>query len=152
MPKKNPKFKSEIMSYGLYAKWSNRCSELPKFLKFTTTIPARVDAEFGFIIKVVGAKGLKLNYKITHPVFNENDKHLNSPFRGELPIRSNSWEAYVGDTLWLPVDDKMGEWVVSASILGKEVGKKSFEIIEDSGEFSEIIEKNRLVHLSKLDK
>ena len=46
------KFSVKIVNYGLYDHWNRESKELPRFLKFTTEIPTRLDIEFGYILDI----------------------------------------------------------------------------------------------------
>lgn len=149
MAKKRKALVVKMESYGLYAKWSNRCKELPKFLKFTDTIPLRIESEFGFILQVKGAKGLSVDYVVEHPkIVGENGKFMPT-FTGEIPIRDNDSRVYVGDTLWEPLSDKMGVWRVVAKIDGYVYGDKSFTVLDDTSLHKELIDANAQNHLWK---
>ena len=148
MSKKRLPVSISIKNYGLYAKWSNSCSEFPKFLKFTKVIPARIEAEFGFIINVKGGKGQKLSYRIVHPVFiDDNNGEFAGDFVGDIPIRTNDWSAYIGDTLWDPVGDKIGDWRVIAELNGEIVADMVFKIVSDSTLYSDIIDEHKSDHI-----
>ncbi len=134
-------------SWGLYAKWSNRCRELPRFLKFTTIIPARIEAEFGYILKISGAKGKQVEYTVIHPPFLDEKGKTTPPFTGSIPIRSNPFEIYLGDTLWEPIGDKIGLWRFIAKIDGETVEDKSFTIVENTELFADLIDQFKHEHI-----
>ena len=103
-----PKFTFKTESYGLYSKWDRNSKELPKIIKFTTEIPAIVDNEFGYILRIKKGKGLKLQYSINHPnIPDENNKPM-APFTGEVYISSNDFMFYIGDCIWEPAENKTG--------------------------------------------
>jgi len=137
----------KTISWGLYAKWSNRCEELPRFLKFTTAIPARIESEFGYILKISGAKGKKLEYTVIHPSFRDETGAVEPPFTGSIPIRSNPFEIYLGDTLWEPLHDKIGLWRFVAKIEGETVEDRSFTIVDDLSLHADLIETHKNEHL-----
>ena len=146
MAKKKQKIITKILHHGLYAKWSNQCKELPRFLKYTDTIPARIEAEFGCIIEVVGAKGQSISYTIEHPSFTDSRGNPSPPFLGEIPIRSATFQAYLGDTLWEPIEDKIGIWRVIGRIGDEKIADFSFEIVPDTGQYGEVIEQYAHFH------
>lgn len=147
MGKKQSKIDVKTVSWGLYAKWSNRCRELPKFLKFTTEIPARYEAEFGYILQIKNGKGKSLDYTVIHPPFCDDEGNVEPPFTGSIPIRGGEFEAYLGDTLWEPIEDKVGTWRVIAKIDGSVVEDKSFAILPDSSLHAELIETHKNEHI-----
>ncbi len=150
MAKKRNKITVTTLNYGLYAKWSNRCRELPKFLKFTTKIPARIEAEFGYTLEIKGAKGKSICYEVHHPPFCDNEGTVEATFTGEIAIHSNTFYTYLGDTLWEPIDDKVGIWRVVARIDNQVIEDKSFSIVADISLFSDLIEEHKNIHLDTL--
>ncbi len=147
MAKKQKKIEVKTVSCGLYAKWSNRCGELPKFLKFTNEIPARYESEFGYTLSIKNGKGKTVDYTVYHPDFSDNNPESKLPFTGKIPIKPGSFEVYLGDTLWEPMTDMIGTWRFVAKIDGKIVEDKSFEIIENIELHKELIDKNKNQHL-----
>lgn len=103
----------ELYSYGIYSRWERQSKELPKLLEITTQIPIKPDIEFGYVIKIKGAKGKRLKYKIDHPAFENRSGNIEPPFEGEVYINSNNYEFFLGDTVWEPYDDKVGKWKLS---------------------------------------
>ena len=62
--KKKPKIK--MRSYGIYTKWDSESKALPRITEFTDRIPAEIDIEFGFIVKITGAKNQELDLSLIH--------------------------------------------------------------------------------------
>jgi hypothetical protein len=145
------KTKKEIIvkteHYGLYAKWSNSCETLPKFLKYTTEIPARFEAEFGFTLLIKNGKNRSVDYTVIHPPFRDENGNIEPPFTGSLPIRKSPFRVYVGDTLWEPIEDKIGTWRFIAKIDNKIVEDKTFNIVDNTGLFEELITKYKNNHI-----
>lgn len=150
MAKKRKALVVKMESYGLYAKWSNRCKELPKFLKFTDSVPLRVESEFGFVLHIKGAKGMAVEYVVEHPKIVGEDGKLMPTFVGEIPIRDNESRVYVGDTLWEPLSDKKGVWRVVAKIEGTVYGDKRFTVVDDLSLHKDLIDTHAETHLGKL--
>ena len=126
MAKKNAK--SIIHSYGIYSKWERDSKALPKLLSVTNRIPNILDTEFGIVLKIVGGKGLKLNFTIFHPDFNNFKGEPEPPFTGEHFVNSNNWSFFLGDSIWEPVDDKTGTWTLEVRLGDLVIASKSFEI------------------------
>ncbi len=105
----------EMTSYGIYSTWDSKSKQLPKIQEFTVRVPAEVDIEFGFIINIKKAKGQKIQYCIYHPSITTEDGDVLEPFDGEEHINSNDWDFYLGDTIWLPVENKIGPWRMTLS-------------------------------------
>lgn len=127
MPKAKPEFL--IKSYGLYTAWDRETKELPKIVKHTLEIPAEIGVEFGFILSVKRAKGEILEYCIEHPPFVDETGEISPPFEGTYFVNSNDFQFFLGDTVWEPVEDKRGTWVLTVRYKGKEVARKQFELI-----------------------
>ncbi len=147
MAKKQNKIECKTLSWGLYAKWSNSCRELPHFLKFTDQIPARFEAEFGYILQIKNGKGKTLDYTVIHPPFCDKDGNVQPPFTGSIPIRGGSFETYLGDTLWEPMSSMVGEWRFIAKIDGVVLEDRAFQIIDELSLHEEIIDSHKNDHI-----
>ncbi|GAL10034.1 hypothetical protein JCM19233_1011 [Vibrio astriarenae] len=91
----------EMTSYGIYSHWDAHSKDLPKIKDFTTTVPADEGVEFGFIVNIKKAKGTLLNFCIYHPGILNKKGQVLQPFDGEIYVRSNDWDFYLGDTIQL---------------------------------------------------
>ncbi len=100
----------ELYSYGIYSNWDKSSKALPKLLKITDQIPITHDVEFGLVIKIKGAKGNEINFRVDHPKFKTIDGKPAPPFKGEYFVNSNDYEFFLGDTVWEPIEDKAGRW------------------------------------------
>jgi len=116
----------ELYSYGIYSSWDRSSRELPKLKEITTNIPVIPDVEFGYVLKIKGAKGKILEYQIFHPPFEDEDGNVALPFTGEVLINSNDWEFYLGDTVWEPYNNKASEWIIITRLQNKEIARKKF--------------------------
>ena len=96
----------ELYSYGIYSRWERSSKELPRLMDITDRIPVQPDIEFGYILKIIGAKGKKLEFCIDHPPFNDDKGNPAPPFEGEYFINSNNYDFFLGDTVWEPFEDK----------------------------------------------
>ena len=97
--------------------------------------PARVGIEFGYILNIRKARGKKLQYTIEHPPFTDEDGEIMPPFTGEMFVRSNDWDFFLGDSIWEPVETKMGPWRLITELEGKVIADRTFHIVADSDEF-----------------
>ncbi|MHC4552996.1 MAG: DUF3859 domain-containing protein, partial [Planctomycetota bacterium] len=105
------KLRCTMKSFGLYEAFDRDSDDLPRFLKRTVKVPARVDVEFGYILHITGGKGKTLDFVIDHPPFiDAKTGELSPPFTGQVFIDSNNYRFFLGDTVWLPVEDKTGPW------------------------------------------
>lgn len=126
----------EMTSYGVYTTWDSKSKNLPKITDFTTQVYADVDVEFGFTVNIKKAKGQKIRYCICHPDITNDDGEVLEPFEGVEHITSNDWDFYLGDTIWLPIDNKIGPWRMEIQLQGKIVAEKTFNLVaRDEGEF-----------------
>ncbi len=117
----------KIKNFGIYTNWNKRTSEkeLPELLKYTDKIPAQLQIEFGYILHIVKGKGLKIDFHIDHPPFCDKFGMIAPPFKGEMHINSNDFFFFLGDTLWEPIEDKIGAWVLKSFIKGELVAEKT---------------------------
>ena len=150
MAKKKKKCTVKIIHHGLYAKWSNRCRELPRFLKFTDIIPGRVESEFGCTIEITGGKGKFVDYTIEHPPLLDSQGAVAPSFTGQIPLRANKDTVYLGDTLWEPLVDKLGKWRVIGKLDGEKIADFTFTIISETTLFDDIISAHALEHIGNL--
>ena len=126
MPKK-PEF--IIDSYGRYTTWNKTSRELPKILEFTDTIKAIEGNEFGITLKVSNGKGIILRFVIEHPpIKDEKDQYLPN-FTGEIYVKRNNFECFVGDGIWPPEDEKKGSWKITIKHEKKIIAQKVFKVV-----------------------
>ncbi|MBU2871708.1 DUF3859 domain-containing protein [Colwellia sp. E2M01] len=131
MAKTKPEF--SMKSYGIYSEWDANSKDLPKIKKFTTEIPAEIDIEFGYIINVKKGKGCKLNFILHHPDVLDEKGQVMAPFEGEVYVKTNDWDFFLGDTIWEPIDDKVGPWRIVIEYQGRNIADKTFNIsVEES--------------------
>jgi len=119
------KIQSELYSYGIYSRWDRSSKDLPKLIKITNQIPLELDIEFGYILRIKGAKGKRIQYQIDHPPFTDENGKISPPFTGEYFVRSNDYELFLGDTIWEPIYNKKGEWKLTTWIDGQILIQKS---------------------------
>jgi hypothetical protein len=127
MSKKKPKIRIE--SYGQYTPWERGSRELPKICEFSHTIEAVEGNEFGMILSITGGKGIRLDFRIKHPPFRNEKGNIEPDFVGEYFVNSNNYEFYIGDCIWLPVEDKVGEWTILVYHKGNEIARQVFHIV-----------------------
>lgn len=127
MAKRKPEFK--IQTYGVYTHWAADSKELPHIQEFTTQVQAYVGVEFGFVMNVKGGRNHKLHFCIDHPGILGDDGRRRRPFQGEVYVKGNDWNFYLGDTIWEPIADKLGRWHMSVTMAGKTVAEKTFELL-----------------------
>lgn len=128
-----------IESYGIYEKWEADKKSLPKIKQFTLDIPAEIDIEFGLIINIKKGKGKKINYCIYHPNIKDNNGEVRAPFSGELYIKDNNWNFYLGDTIWEPLHDKLGLWRMTIECDNKLIADKTFTLNEPNDDITSSI-------------
>ena len=128
MAKRKPEIR--VRTHGIYTKWESASRTLPKISEVTTQIKAVVDVEFGLIVNVKGGKNLELFYCIDHPGILDDQGARRPPFDGSVYVKTNDWDFYLGDTIWEPVHDKLGNWRMTLEIDGNIVADKTFELIE----------------------
>ena len=122
------KISAEIYSYGIYTSWNRDSRELPKILEITDRIPITPDVEFGCVIKIKGAKGKTIQFRIDHPPFKDEKGEIAPPFTGEYFINSNDYEFFLGDTVWEPYENKAGIWELSTFLDVKRLSYKKLTL------------------------
>lgn len=129
MAKRKPEI--TMTSFGIYTQWNRESKDLPRVSEFTTRVRAEIDVEFGFVINIKGAKNQKLHYCIAHPDIPDADGTVRPPFDGTVYVKTNDWDFYLGDTIWEPVHDKLGDWRMTLELNGKIIAEKTFELHDD---------------------
>lgn len=122
------KHQVEIASYGIYESWQEKSKKLPKVKDFSTDVPAEIDVEFGMVVNFKKAKGEKIRYCIYHPDIPNEDGEIMPPFDGEEYVGNNNWDFYLGDTIWAPIENKLGDWRMTIELKGKVVAEKTFNL------------------------
>ncbi len=127
MKRKNPTFK--MYSFGEYSKWDRESKAIPKILNFSTEIKAKIGTEFGYVLHIKQGKGETITFKIKHPPFTDEKGVIMPPFTGEQFIRTNDFEFYLGDCIWEPLEDKLGNWELTTYYNEKVVAYKNFLLV-----------------------
>jgi len=117
-----------MRTWGIYSQWDSGSKQLPKIVRVTTHVPAEIDIEFGFVVNVKGAKNQELEYCIDHPGILDDRGDRRAPFTGTVFVKTNDWDFFLGDTIWAPIDDKLGQWHLTLALGGKPIAEKSFEV------------------------
>ncbi len=121
-----------MRTFGIYTQWDKGSKQLPKILEITTRVPATIDIEFGFVVNIIGAKNQELDYCIDHPGIRDSDGKVRAPFDGTVFVKTNDWDFYLGDTIWQPISDKIGDWKLTLELDGQLVAEKTFEVFPES--------------------
>lgn len=128
------RYNFEITSYGIYDNWDENSKELPQIKTFTNNIPAQLDVEFGFILHALKAKGKRLDWTILHPDIPDKNGEVMPPFEGQVYVRNNDWQFYLGDTIWEPIHNKVGDWRMVIELDGKIIAEKTFSVLVEHGD------------------
>lgn len=97
-----------------------------------TDVPAQVDIEFGFVINIKNAKNKEMYFCIDHPGILDDRGKRRDPFDGTVYIKTNDWDFYLGDTIWEPLNDKIGDWRMWLEIDGVVIAEKTFTVYPPS--------------------
>lgn len=108
MAKKKPTY--NIESYGTYDQWNRDSGDIPKITKIDDRVIMHPDVEFGLVLSIKGGKGIKLDFRVIHPKFDDPQGNPAGDFVGEHYINSNDWKFFLGDTVWEPYVTKLGKW------------------------------------------
>lgn len=120
-----------LRSYGIYSQWESDSKKLPKIKEFTTDVPAIVDIEFGLIVNIKHAKNREVDFCIDHPGILDADGNRREPFTGTVYAQTNDWDFYLGDTIWEPIEDKLGPWVMTLELNGQVIAEKTFQLLPE---------------------
>lgn len=123
-----------MISYGRYTKWDKSDKKLPKLIQVTDTIPAVKDEEFGFILDFKKGKGRTIHYRIAHPPIKDDKGNLMPDFKGDYFIRTNNHQFFIGDSIWEPVNEKVGTWQITVWMDNEIIGDKKFTVFETAQE------------------
>ena len=126
MAKKKAEVKLD--TWGIYTQWDSESKDLPRLLKMTRDIPCEKDIEFGYVVNIKKAKNRKLQYCIYPPDIPDEDGEPMAPFAGEVYIRQNDWKFFIGDTIWLPIENKAGPWRITLAIDGVIYTDETFNV------------------------
>ncbi|MFY0598309.1 MAG: DUF3859 domain-containing protein [Cyclobacteriaceae bacterium] len=130
MKKKNNRpIEIDIINYGEYREWDRESSALPKFKELTTEVKADLGVEFGMIVEIKKARGRYLEFKIDHPPFEDAEGNVEPPFQDTFRVKHNPFQFFLGDTIWEPVEDKLGDWKLSILLDGEELVSKTITLI-----------------------
>ncbi|WP_044303909.1 DUF3859 domain-containing protein [Rhodopirellula sallentina] len=117
-----------LRTHGIYSKWESGSKDLPRLQEVTTDVPAVVDVEFGFVVNIKNAKNQELYFCIDHPGIRDDLGKRRAPFDGTVYVKTNDWDFYLGDTVWEPIADKIGEWRMWLELDGKVIAEKTFSL------------------------
>ena len=118
-----------VLSQGIHERFEADADRLPKLLEPTLRVEAAVGREFGFVLHLERAKGMRLAWEIDHPgVPDSSDPHGPplAPFRGTEFVPTPVWDFYLGDAFWEPLDRMVGPWRLSVSLEGKLLHRAEF--------------------------
>lgn len=123
----------ELYSYGQYTKWDRESRELPRILEITQVIQAEIGTEFGYLLKIRKGKGKKLEFRIIHPPFKDEQGDIAPDFTGEYYVNSNDYSFFLGDCVWEPLEDKLGPWRLITYLDGQVIADKTLQVVEKKG-------------------
>lgn len=126
--KKNRPIEIELVNYGQYSEWDRDNSNLPKFLTLTESVKAEIGVEFGMIVEIRKARGRYLDFEIDHPPFEDESGDMAPPFTGTFRVKHNPFRFFLGDTIWAPIEDKLGNWKLSILLDGETLITKTIKL------------------------
>ena len=129
MARKKKPAEVRMINYGEYEKWQREELSLPDFKRLTDRIPAELDREFGYVLKISKGKGKRITFRIDHPGVKDEAGKARPPFTGEVAINKNEYLFYLGDSVFGPtVEDKIGPWRMVTYIDGEQVADKTLYV------------------------
>ena len=84
------------------------------------------------MLNIKKAKGKKIFYRIEHPPFPDDSGNEAPPFTGELYVRTNDYYFFLGDTVWEPVENKIGTWRLITRLENDVIADKSFSLVDET--------------------
>jgi len=117
------------VSHGIYSGWDPESDALPTLVSYTDTVPARLGIEFGYILRIRKARGKKLRWRIEHPPFPGKDGAVAPPFTGQFIVPASDYHFFLGDTIWEPVADKLGDWTLSTVVDEREPVRVTLHLV-----------------------
>lgn len=131
MKKKNNRpLEIELINYGKYSEWDRDAGNLPKFLELTQVVKAEMGVEFGMIVQIRKARGRYLDFLIEHPPFNDEHGEPAPPFRDTFRVKHNPFHFFLGDTVWAPIEDKLGDWKLSILLEDQVLITRTITLVE----------------------
>ncbi len=121
----------KIVNFGIYDKFDKDDEQLPEIIEFSDKIPARLEIEFGMIVEITKARGEVISWRIGHPPFKNSRGCMAPPFTGEFHVNSPVYTFFLGDTIWEPIDDKLGIWDLSISWNGTTMARKKLKVVSE---------------------
>ena len=125
------KVEIKILNYGIYDQFNHDDEDLPGLIEFSEKIPARLDIEFGMTVDIRKARGEIIQWRIDHPAFLDSSGELAPPFEGEFHVNSPEYKFFLGDTVWEPIDDKLGVWELTVSWQGNVLARKKLWLVSN---------------------
>lgn len=125
------KFQAKVVAVGVFDGWDASSKKLPKIKAYTKHLVAEEGAEFGLIINIKRAKNSQIHWQIDHPNVCDEQGDIRPPFEGSEYIKSNDWDFYLGDSIWLPLDDKGGDWRMTIELDGQLIADETFDVEVD---------------------
>lgn len=122
------KYEVRLKSWGIYSLWDAQSKSLPSLIKVTRDIPCELDIEFGYVLNIKKAKNRKLQHYTYHPNIPDEDGKPMAPFIGEVYIKDNDWDFFIGDNIWAPIETKKGDWRIAVAIDGEMVADEVFTV------------------------
>jgi hypothetical protein len=56
------------------------------------------------------------------------------PFTGEVYVRNNDWDFYLGDSLWEPMNNRTGDWRMVIELDALIIAEKKFSVLAEHGD------------------
>ena len=119
-----------LYSFGQYTEWDRNSRKLPKIVNISDVIEAEVGTEFGYVLKIKSGKGKKIEFKIIHPPFTDGNGEIMPDFTGEYYVNSNDYEFFLGDYIWEPLEDKLGNWRLITYLDGQVIADKTLHLVK----------------------
>lgn len=120
-----------VLSQGIHERFDAGDAALPRLVESTQRVEAAVGREFGFVVHIERARGLKLAWEIDHPGVPDSRNPAGpalDPFRGVEHVPTPTWDFYLGDALWAPLARMVGPWRMSVELEGRPLHRVEFVV------------------------
>lgn len=79
------------------------------------------------VTSIKGAKNQRLTQVTSHPGILDAVGQPRDSFTGEVYVRTQDWNFYLGDTIRQPIEDKVGRWHLWLELQGERIAEKAFD-------------------------
>lgn len=120
-----------MLSQGIHERFDAKSGGLPRLVRPTLRVEAKLGREFGFVVRIERARKMPVAWEIDHPGVPDGADPQGPalpPFRGIEHVPAPVWDFYLGDALWAPLERMLGPWRLSVAIDGRTLHRAEFVV------------------------